>query len=134
MSFAHLLDRAAKATSLALAAAALAMLMPAGTALAHAFLDHSSPSAASALPAPPTHVDAHFDNPIDPAHSKLHVLDQNGADVTAGPPAAGDGNRSLSVPLKPLAPGQYFVKWTAVSADGDRTMGAFSFSVRGGSR
>ena len=125
---------ASKAAWLALAAAAFAMLTLAGNALAHAFLDHSDPSAASAIAAPPTHVDAHFDNPIDPAHSKLHVLNQNGADMTAGPPAAGDGNRSLSVPLKPLAPGQYFVKWTAVSADGDRTMGAFSFSVRGGGR
>lgn len=133
MKFGELIQRESKTASLALAAAALGILMPAN-ALAHAFLDHSDPSAASALAAPPTHVEAHFDNPIQPAHSKLHVLNQNGADVTAGPASAGDGNRSLTVALKPLAPGQYFVKWTAVSADGDRTIGAFSFSVRGGGR
>ena len=29
------------------------------------------------------------------------------------------------------APGQYFVKWRATSKDGDHTLGAYSFTVKG---
>jgi len=71
----------------------------------------------------------HFDNQFDPSATKIRVLNENGDLVSAAGIPSGD-HRIMTVPLKPLRPGQYFVKWSAMSADGDRTMGAYSFTVR----
>ncbi len=125
-------ERAGKVALAAVFAAAMATLMLAGPdAFAHSFLDRSEPSAASVFEVPPTEVEAHFDNPLDPAGSKLRVLNENGDEMSAGKAAVSADHQTLTLPLKPLAPGQYFVKWSALSADGDRAMGAFSFTVRG---
>lgn len=97
-------------------------------AFAHAFPDSSQPEASSVLSHPPTEVYVHFDNALDPAKSSVRVLDTSGQSMAA-PAAVSADNRSITAPLKPLAPGQYFVKWSAYSADGDHTMGAFSFTV-----
>ena len=77
-----------------------------------------------------TQVEAHFDNPLDPAGSKLRVLNANGDEMSAGKAAVSPDHQTLTIPLRPLAPGQYFVKWSALSADGDRAMGAFSFTFK----
>jgi hypothetical protein len=103
----------------------------ASPALAHCFPDSSTPSAASSITTPPSHVQVHFDNPFDSAGTSVRVLNRNGDLVSgAGTPSADD--RSLTVPLKELSPGQYFVKWRALSKDGDHTMGAYTFTVKGG--
>ena len=72
----------------------------------------------------------HFDNAFDPGGTTVRVLNGNGDIVSeTGKPDAAD--QTLSVPLKALAPGQYFVTWRALSKDGDHTMGAYSFTVTG---
>ena len=99
-------------------------------AFAHCFPDRSTPAAASVLDAAPSQVAMHFDHPFDPASTSIRVLNEKG-DVVSGPGAASSDDRTMSVPLKPLSPGQYFVKWRALSKDGDHTMGAYSFTVKG---
>jgi copper resistance protein C len=116
---------------LALIFLAVAVLPPAG--LAHCFPDQMTPSAASVLSAPPAQVVVHFDQQFNPASTTLRVLNQNG-DLVSGAGAPGSDHRTLTVPLKRLSPGQYFVKWRATSQDGDHTMGAYSFTVVGAAR
>jgi methionine-rich copper-binding protein CopC len=120
--------------ALAIALPMLALAMASSPALAHCFPDQSTPAAASVLSAPPVQVAMHFDYPFNPAATSIRVLDENGNVVSgAGLPSADD--RTLAVPLKGgVSPGQYFVKWRALSKDGDHTMGSYSFTVKGAAR
>jgi copper resistance protein C len=109
--------------------ASVAIMMCASAALAHCFPDRSTPSSASVLSAPPPQVVMHFDNQFDPGSTTIRVLNQNG-EVVSGAVTPSPDQRTLTAPLKPLAPGQYFVKWRAMSKDGDHTQGAYSFTIR----
>jgi methionine-rich copper-binding protein CopC len=113
------------------ALALLGITICASAALAHCFPDSSTPSAASSLTTPPSHVEVHFDNPFDSAGTSVRVLNGDG-DLVSGAGTPSSDNRSLTVPVKQLSPGQYFVKWRALSKDGDHTMGAYTFTVKGG--
>ena len=73
----------------------------------------------------------HFDNPFNPAGTAIHVLNDKGAIVSGDGARRVADDRTITVPLKLLAPGQYFVKWRALSKDGDHTLGAYSFTVKG---
>jgi copper resistance protein C len=106
----------------------VAMVMLVSPALAHCFPDKTTPAEASASPTPPPRVEVHFDNPFNPTGTSVRVLNQNG-DVVSGADASSADDRTMTAPLKLLAPGQYFVKWRALSRDGDHTMGAYSFTV-----
>jgi methionine-rich copper-binding protein CopC len=110
--------------------AGCAIMIWASAALAHCFPDKFTPAAASIMRTPPSQVTVHFDNPYDPVSSTVRVLNENG-DVVSGAKTPSADDRTLTVPLKTLSPGQYFVKWRAVSKDGDHTMGAYSFTVKG---
>ena len=106
------------------------LVLWASPALAHCFPDQTTPSAGSALGAAPPQIIVHFDNEFTPASTSVRVLNQNG-DVVSGAGEASADNHTITVPLKLLSPGQYFVKWRATSKDGDHTMGAYSFTVKG---
>jgi methionine-rich copper-binding protein CopC len=108
----------------------LVVASSASAALAHCFLDHSVPSSAAVLDSPPSQVVLYFDNQFNPSGTAVRVLDRKG-DLVSGRATAGPHNRTLSAPLTASASGQYFVKWHATSRDGDHTMGAYSFTVRG---
>ena len=108
----------------------IAVVMLASPALAHCFPDKTTPAQASASPTPPSHVEIEFDHPFNPAGTSVRVLNQNG-EVVSGDDASSADDRTMTAPLKSLAPGQYFVKWRATSQDGDHTMGAYSFTVTG---
>jgi methionine-rich copper-binding protein CopC len=110
--------------------AAFAIMICASSALAHCFPDQMIPSEASALAAAPPQVVMHFDNQFNPAESSVRVLNEKG-DVVSGPGTPSADARTITAPLKWLAPGQYFVKWRATSKDGDHTLGAYSFTVKG---
>ena len=109
--------------------AALLIVFGASVAFAHAFPDRFTPAGGSVVSEPPANVVVHFDAAFDPSATKVRVLNQNGDMVSGASTPSGD-HRTLNTALKPLAPGQYFVKWSALSQDGDRTMGAFSFTFK----
>jgi methionine-rich copper-binding protein CopC len=102
------------------------------SALAHAFPTAEQPLVGSTVDAPPSRVTIDYDAPIESLFAKLQVLDGGGQDQAAGPPEVGKDRRHLSVNLKPLAQGDYTVKWSVVAEDGHRTEGAYVFSVAGG--
>jgi methionine-rich copper-binding protein CopC len=108
----------------------LALLLTAPPARGHAFLDHASPPVGSSMVRPPPEVTIWFTQELEPAFSRVSVVDQSGARVDAGD-ARVDANDAtiLHVSLKPLPPGSYKVIWRVVSVDTHPTEGTFSFRV-----
>jgi methionine-rich copper-binding protein CopC len=104
------------------------------TAAAHSFPEHEDPSAGATVAATPAQVTIEYDAPIEKLFDSLQVLDATGQDkATAAPQVSADGHE-LSVPVAPLSPGEYTVKWRVVGIDTHHTEGSYSFSVQGNSK
>lgn len=111
----------------------LSFTLGGGTAAAHAFLDRAEPRVGSTVRTAPARVRVWFTEDIEPAFSTLEVVNERGERVDRGPAAAVEKNRALlEVPLKPLSPGAYRVKWRVLSVDTHVTEGDFTFRVSGG--
>jgi|SRR5271154_4417970 len=115
--------------TLALAAVTLNTLASVLPAHAHAFPASEQPKVGSTIDSSPPAVVIRFDSPIEALFAKLEVSDSNGQNETAGPPSVAPDRNQLSVPLKPLQPGDYTVKWSVVAEDSHRTEGSFQFTV-----
>ena len=104
-----------------------------GRVAAHANLADSDPAANSVLETPPSEVTIRFTEPLEPALSKIRVLDSRGDQVDLGDSALNPNDPTvMSVSLGPLDNDNdtYTVAWTNVSTvDGHRVRGAFLFSV-----
>ena len=113
---------------------ALALLMvlalaPA-TAAAHGVLDRTEPRAGAAVKASPSQIRLWFTGALEPAYSRVQVLDTAGKRMDLGDATVDPANRALllvSVPA--LAPGSYRVVWRVLSVDSHVTEGQFSFRV-----
>lgn len=114
------------------AAALTALLLGAGVAWGHAFLERAEPRVGSTVKAAPSQVRVWFTEALEPAFSTLEVVNQSGERVDLGP-ARVDAARPavLQVLLKPLGPGTYRVKWRVLSVDTHVTEGDFTFRVTG---
>jgi methionine-rich copper-binding protein CopC len=100
------------------------------TAFAHA-LPTSREPAPNAEVAAPGAVTIHFSEPLEPAFSKIVVLDANGKPVGSGASHLdAQDKQTMRIALEPLAPGRYTVQWTAVAEDGHRTKGEYAFAVK----
>jgi methionine-rich copper-binding protein CopC len=113
----------------------------AGLARAHAIVLEASPAHESVLAAPPARIVLRFNSKIEHALSRVTIergAGERGAGETgAGRPVAlpvaraadGDAAR-LVVPLSPLAPGVYIVRYRVLAADGHVTEGALRFTIQ----
>jgi methionine-rich copper-binding protein CopC len=99
------------------------------TAHAHAFLDHASPLVGSTVAAAPREVALSFTQNLEPAFSTVQVFDANSARVDQG--KAQIGGNTMRIGLKALTPGNYKVRWHALSVDTHTTEGRFTFHVGG---
>ncbi len=118
--------------TLGAAVAMAAILFGAGAAWSHAFLERAEPRVGSAVKSPPSQVRAWFTQDLEPAFSTLEVVNQSGERVDRGPAQVDPASRALlQVPLKPLGPGTYRVKWRVLSVDTHVTEGDFTFRVEG---
>ena len=111
--------------------AALTLLLPVDTALAHANLARASPAPNSVLEEAPSRVAIWFTEPIEPSLSEIQVLNAQGSRMDDGDSLV-DANDPLamSVGLEPIPDGTYTVAWKNVSTvDGHRVRGSFVFSV-----
>jgi methionine-rich copper-binding protein CopC len=122
------------AISIVLCAALAAVVIGTSTASAHARYKSSTPGKGEVLAASPASVTINFTQDVQKITGTygIDVLDAAGANVTAGPPALNDNDRSqMTVPLQPsLPPGRYVVEWKNISdADGDPFAAAFAFYV-----
>ena len=122
--------KALRSSLMAILAAGL-LLSPPRWAYAHAFPASEQPMVGATVDAAPADVEIRFDNPIEAMFGHLQVFDSGGADVTSGPPSVSKDGITLSVQLKPLASGDYTVKWSVVAKDSHRTEGSYTFTVTG---
>ncbi|HEV8585757.1 MAG TPA: copper resistance protein CopC [Methylomirabilota bacterium] len=107
---------------------ALALAPP--SAGAHAFLDRADPRVGATVKTPPTHVRLWFTGALEPAYSRVRVLDGAGKRVDLNDSALEPGNAALlRVSLPALVPGRYRVVWRVISVDSHVTEGDFFFRV-----
>jgi copper resistance protein C len=103
----------------------------AAPAAAHAFLDHALPAVGSTVHESPRSVRLWFSEQIEPAFSRVSVLDATGKAVDAGDSHVDSSEPSiLAASLPVLAPGSYRVKWRVVSVDTHVTEGDFTFDIK----
>jgi copper transport protein len=125
---------------LAAAAISAGILWIAGSALAgpappiataHAQLVSSVPGAGARLDEAPTELTLVFSERLDQLGSSVDVLDPDGRLlVRSGGTVDPADQRTLIVPLPPLADGLYTVDWRSLSADdGHTSQGFFNFGV-----
>ncbi len=102
-----------------------------GVALAHALLVRSIPEANATLDRAPAQVELFFSEAIEPAFSKLQVLDSRGQPVDNNDTKVDPIDPThLSVSLRSLSDGIYTVAWKTLSAvDSHVTQGSFPFAV-----
>ncbi|HTS15492.1 MAG TPA: copper resistance protein CopC, partial [Candidatus Sulfotelmatobacter sp.] len=122
--------RVARACALA-GALAVASLLVAGPALAHAVFVSATPAPGDLLRTAPSSVRIVFSEPLNPGLSGITILDSAGTAVSA--PGGGvdpaDG-RAYEVRLPALTPDRYTVAWHTVSlVDGHTRTGSYPFTV-----
>ncbi|MGQ0778978.1 MAG: copper resistance CopC/CopD family protein [Pseudonocardiales bacterium] len=114
-----------------LALTAVAWLVGAGSASAHAALASTDPPADTVLSSVPTHVRLTFTEPVQVATGGVRVFDPDGRQVDNGQVIHPDGDGPVvQVGLRPVtALGSYTVSWRVISTDSHPVAGAFTFSV-----
>lgn len=114
----------------ALAVTSMAIVLTVSGAGAHAFLDRAEPRAGSTLKASPPRVRLWFTGALEPAYSRVHVVNAAGERVDAGDSQVDAANRAvLTVTVPALAAGTYKVVWRILSVDTHVSEGDFSFRV-----
>jgi methionine-rich copper-binding protein CopC len=113
-------------------ATVVACLALSGAAFGHAVLERAEPPAGAVVDAAPPEVRLLFSEAVEPAFSRVQVVDQAGRRADAGKAAVDPRNaRLLRVALKSgLSPGTYRVTWRVVSVDTHVIQGSYSFVVR----
>jgi copper resistance protein C len=112
-----------------LALLVLLSLVPAGAG-AHGVLERTDPRAGGAVKTPPTQVRLWFTGALEPAYSRVRVLDAAGKRLDLRDGAVDPANAALlRVSLPALAPGRYRVVWRVLSVDTHVTEGDFTFDV-----
>ncbi|HEY2190451.1 MAG TPA: copper resistance CopC family protein [Caldimonas sp.] len=110
--------------------ASMSAAVAAGSAWAHAFLDHAQPPVGSVVHEAPARVEVWFSEDLEPAFSTLKVLNAADQQVDRMDKSVPGSDRSrMSVSLKALPPGKYRVRWRAVSVDTHVTQGDFTFEI-----
>ena len=112
-----------------LVAAFLAAIAP-SPAVAHAQLDRAAPPVGATVKSPPQEISLIFSERVVPGLSSIRLSGLAGP-LDTGPIVGDSADRRRLILHLPhlLAPGRYRVRWTAVSVDGHRTEGDFTFSV-----
>ena len=100
-------------------------------ASAHANLVRAVPAPGQSVAEPPAVVFAEFSEAIDPAYSRIEVLDRTGAVVSVGDSEPDPtGNTGLLVRVGELSDGTYVVPWRTLSqVDGHIIRGSFVFAI-----
>lgn len=102
----------------------------AAPAYAHAYLKSSDPAANSIVQTAPKMLTLIYTEELDLAFCGVTVTDAMGMNDAAGKPQAVPGHANeMQVPLNIQMAGKISVSWHALSADGHKTQGNFSFTV-----
>ncbi len=110
-------------------AVALAALVAAPAAMAHATVVSTSPENNEVVPTSPAQVSIVYSEPVETAFGGVRVFNNEGERVDEGALERPD-DKTVAVALNPeLADGTYTVTWSVVSADTHPIRGAFVFHV-----
>jgi methionine-rich copper-binding protein CopC len=102
-----------------------------GQAFAHAHLKAAVPADKAVLKAAPTELDLTFSEELNLKFSSVAIAGPGGKPVKAGVPMLMNGDATLMVPVTgPLGAGSYTVQWHVLSADGHKTKGKVSFTIK----
>jgi putative copper export protein/methionine-rich copper-binding protein CopC len=114
---------------LAAVVAALAVLLPAAPASAHAVLLRTDPGSGAIVQDTPARVTLTFNEPVRLVPADIGVVAPTGAKVGGTPRLTHDGT-VLSIPLSERLPkGTFLVTYRIISADSHPVAGGFSFSI-----
>lgn len=113
------------------AAAFLAVLLCPSVAAAHATIVRTNPEQGGSAPAALGKVEVWYNEGIGKELVALAVLNSSGSRVDKRDAAIDGADPShVSVSVEALTPGEYTVRYRAVSADGHIVSGAFNFVVK----
>ncbi len=111
---------------------ALAVGMPAASALAHSMLVKAEPARRAVLTKASNQVRLWFNEKIEGDYASLMVLDDKKQSITdVKPTLASDDPKSIILPLPELLPGKYSIKFRVLSVDGHVVESSFDFTVKG---
>lgn len=114
-----------------LASATIASFALTGQALAHAHLKSSVPADKAVVRTAPTELDLTFSEELNLKFTGIKVTGPGNKAVKTGEAMLMDGDKALMVPVPgALAAGAYTVEWHALSADGHKTRGKYTFTVK----
>ena len=109
-------------------AIALLLLTGSSSVLAHAHLTHSAPADGAHLASAPRLLELHFS---EAAQLTALWIQRSGAERVKLGPLPAKAVAEISMPLPPLAPGQYLISWRVLGSDGHVAPGQLHFSVGG---
>jgi copper resistance protein C len=105
----------------------LLLLLAAGEATAHAFLERADPRFGNKVAAAPREVTLWFTEKLETAFSSITVTNAAGQRIDTGKTRV-SGNQ-MSVSVRAGGAGTYRVNWHVLSVDTHRTDGDFTFQV-----
>lgn len=106
------------------------MALAAAPAGARAVLQETQPAAGSVVSPAPENVTLLFSEAIEPMFSGATLSTAGSKSITTAPATIDPRNpNQLILPLPPLPPGRYRVRWYAVSPDTRRSQGSFEFEI-----
>jgi copper resistance protein C len=101
-----------------------------GEATAHALVVESAPVQGATLTSPPTHVFLRFNSKLEKRLSHVSLAPEKGKPVALPISVNGqDQPDRIDLPLAPLAPGAYVIRYKVLAVDGHITEGILRFSV-----
>ena len=102
-----------------------------GQAFAHAHLKSATPAVGSTVTTAPSELDLTFTEGVNLKFTGVKVTGPNKAAVQTGDATLMDGDVTLMVPISgALGRGLYTVAWHALSTDGHKTNGTYTFTVK----
>jgi methionine-rich copper-binding protein CopC len=117
--------------SLAAAFAALSFFGLPGLALAHAHLESAQPPASGTVAAAPTEIGLTFSEELNQKFTRVKITGPDGKAIKTGDAMLMDGDKTFMVSLPSgLGAGTYQVEWQALSRDGHKTRGTYTFTVK----
>lgn len=105
--------------------------LTATVAQAHAKLGAAEPKAGSAMTATPKEIRLHFNEALEPAFSKIELLDSKNVAIKLPKTLVDKADtKVMSVPLPVLGAGQYLVHWSTMTHDGHKAKGDYRFQLK----
>jgi methionine-rich copper-binding protein CopC len=105
------------------------MALLSSVAQAHTHLQKAMPADNSVLSSPPSELMLHFSE--ETRLTALSIEREGSGESTNVGTLPKEAAQALTVPMKPVSPGKYLIKWRAVGADKHVMSGTLHFTVTG---